>query len=90
MVLQKKRPNTINIRLLNFSCKHPIIVYIVVRVTDCKSEGAGSIPDGIANVIALMSRLPKNHKRFFARTFYGSSERVLEFYLEPIKVPAER
>ena len=68
----------------------------MVRVTDCKTEGAGLIPDGIATVFALIRRLPKNHKRFFARTFYGSSGRVPPrtifkgFYLEPLKVPAER
>ena len=62
-------------------------------MTDCETEGAGSIPDGIATVSALIGRLPKNHKRFFAKTFYGSSGRIhLEpkrVYLDPLKVPAE-
>ena len=68
----------------------------MVRVTDCKAERAGSIPDVIATVFALMRRLTKNHKRFFARNFYGSSGMVSlrtiskGFYLEPLKVPAER
>ena len=59
---------------------------------DCKSEGAGSIPDGIVSVFALMRRLLKNHKSFFARHFYGSLGRVPPrtiskgFYLEPLKV----
>ena len=67
----------------------------MVRVTDCKTEGSGSIPGGIY-CFALIHRLPKNHKRFFARSFYGPSGRVLPwiiskgFYLEPLKVPAER
>ena len=61
-------------------------------MTDCKAEGAGSIPDGIVNVFALIHQLPKNHTRFFARTFYGSSEKVPPggFYLEPLKIPVER
>ena len=68
----------------------------MVRVTVCKAEGEGSIPDGIATVFALIRRLPKNHKRFFAKTFYGSFGRVpprtisKQFYLEPLKVPSER
>ena len=67
----------------------------MIRVTDCKTEGAGSIPDETAIVFALLRRLPKNHKRFLAGTFYGSSGRVLPrivskgFYLEHLKVPAE-
>ena len=68
----------------------------VVRMTDSKTEGAGSIPDVIVTVFALIHRLPKNYKRLFARTFNGSSGRVPPktiskgFYLEPLKVPAER
>ena len=68
----------------------------MVRVTDCKTEGAGSIPDGIATVYALLRRLAKHHWRFFARTLYGSLERVPPrtisqgFYPETLKVPAER
>ena len=64
-------------------------------MTDCKPKGAGSIPDGIANVFALVHWLPKHHKKFLARTFYGSSGRVSPrtiskgFHLEPLKVPAE-
>ena len=54
-------------------------------MTDCETEGAGSILDEIANVFDLIHRLPKNHKRFFAKTFYGSSEKV-----PPSKVLAER
>ena len=90
MVLQNKRPNTKNSRLLN--SQHSL----VVRVMDCKTEGAVSIPDGLATVFASIRRLPKNHSRFFAITFYGSSGRVPPrtiskgFYLEPLKVPAER
>ena len=63
---------------------------------DSKTEGAGSISDGIANVFALIHRLPKNHKKFFSKTFYGSSGNIPSrisskaFYLEPLKVPAER
>ena len=48
----------------------------MVRITDCKTEGADLIPDGLANVFDLIYQLSKNHKRFFARTYYGSSERV--------------
>ena len=68
----------------------------MVRVTDCKTEGAGSIPDGIAAVFALIRPLLKNLKRFFTRTFYGFSGRVPPrtiskgFHLESLKVPAER
>ena len=68
----------------------------MVSMTDCKPEGVGSIPDVIANVFAFIHRLPKNHIRFHARTFYGSSERVpprtisKEFNVEPLRVPAER
>ena len=68
----------------------------MVRVTDCKAEGEGAIPEGIATVFASIRRLPKNHKRFFARTFYDSSRRVplrtisKGFYLEPLEVPADR
>ena len=65
-------------------------------MTDCKPEAAGSIPDEIANIFVLRHRLLKNHTRFFARIFYGSSGRVSPRtiskggYLEPLKVPAER
>ena len=64
-------------------------------MTNYKPEGASLIPDGLANDFALIHRLPKNLKRFFAGTFNGSSERVPPrtiskgFYLEPLKVPAE-
>ena len=52
----------------------------------------GSIPDGITTVFALIRRLPKNHKNFFARTFYGSSGRLLPRTVskEPLMVLAER
>ena len=65
-------------------------------MTVYKPEGAGSIPDEIANVFALMRQLPNNLISFFARTFYRSSGRVpsktisKRFHLEPLKVPAER
>ena len=68
---------------------------LVVRMTDCETEGASSIPDEIANVFALIHRLPKNHRKIFARVFYGSTEKLppatssTGFYLEPIKVPSE-
>ena len=67
-----------------------------IRMTDCKTESGGSIPDGIATVFYLIHRLPKNHKMFYVRTFYGSSggvpPRIISkgFYLEPLKAPAER
>ena len=62
---------------------------------DYKKEGAGSIPDGMVTVFGLIRLLPKNYKRFFARTFYGSLGRAPPrtiskgFYLEPLKVLAE-
>ena len=65
-------------------------------MTDCKPEGAGWMPDEIANISALIHWYPKNHKRFFAITFYGSSGRAPPriiskgFDLEPLRVPAER
>ena len=68
----------------------------MVRVTDCKREGAGSIHDAITTAFALIHQLPKNLKRFFAKTFYGYLGRVPPriiskgFYLEPLKIPAER
>ena len=70
-----------------------ILAYSSGSETDCKTEGAGSIPDGITTVFSLIRRLPKNHKRFFTRSFYGSSGRVPPraiskgLYLEPLRVP---
>ena len=64
---------------------------LVVRMTDCDTKDAGSIPDIIANVFALIHRLPKNHKRFFASPFSGSlgkdPPRPISkgFYLESLK-----
>ena len=49
IVLHNKRPNTIHIRLLNFSCKHPHS--LAVRMTDCEPEGAGWIPDALGNAL---------------------------------------
>ena len=69
----------------------------MVRITDCETEGVGSIPDWIAKVFALITNYQlKNHKRFFAGTFYGSSKKVPPgtcsrgVYLEPLKDPVER
>ena len=73
-VLLNKRPNTIN-SPSNFSLQtsqHSL----VVKIMDLKTEDAGSIPDGIINVFALIHRLPRNHKRFLAKTFYGSPGRI--------------
>ena len=95
MIFHNKKSNTINIRLLNFSCKHPNIYSLVVRTKNYKIEGAGLIPDGLANVFYLIHRLPKNHKWFFVKTSYDFSgrgpptTRSKALYLEPLKVPAE-
>ena len=62
---------------------------------DCKIENPVSIFDRVTNDFALRSQLLKNHTRFFARTFYGSSGKepprtiYKELYLEPLKLPAE-
>ena len=59
----------------------------MVRVTVYKTEGAGSIPDGIATAFALILRLPKNNKSSLQEPFMVLQE---GFHLESLKVPAER
>ena len=52
----------------------------MVRVTDCKTEGAGSIPDGIATVFALCADSQRTIKGSLQEPF-----KVLQegFHLEP-------
>ena len=59
----------------------------MVRVTDCKTEGAGSIPVVIATVVALYANYQRAIKGSLQEPF-----KVLQegFHLEPLKVPAER
>ena len=82
IILHNKKPNTINIRLLLQASRHSLLV----RMTNCKTEGAGIIPYAFAKVFALMAdyqRIKKGSsgivpprtisKEFLPRTLKGSS-----------------
>ena len=50
----------------------------MVRVTDCKTEGAGSIPDGIATVFPLYADYERTIKSSLQFKFLQEG-----FHLEP-------